>query len=192
MTRYDRIQASLRAVESRLQHDQIRDLLLVVDLPDHLQELGTPHVDAARSTLDWFCSKHPDHPICLATGSARNTKKAWEAFGYAHLPKQYPRLRFVDLNRDPMPPSTFVVFLIGLDRRVQEVWSELHVRPSRYYTPTGHVWRRVGDSVEHVPHVTVVDAEVGKGRDRYDEPIPLRLGQAYAFIGFEGADQVKY
>ena len=198
MTRYERVQEAIRSQEHKISHKGVRDLLLVVDLPDHREELGSVHVDAARAALDWFCKHHPDHPICIASASKQNTKKTWEEFGYTHLPREYNQVRFVDLNESSMPNATLVVFLLGAHRhsvrgvrRPSQTWRQQYVSPTRHYTANGHVWHREAlNWTQQQPNLVIVDASIARDHDAYFEPIPRRTDQVFAEVDLGEADRV--
>ncbi len=153
MTRYERTQETIQKVERSVPHEDVRDFLLVADLTDHLDESSAVHVDAARAALDWFCARYPDHPVCLASASRRNTRRAWEAFGYVHLQKEYPSLRLLDLNKESLPQASF---MMHLTKQTSTPWGAYLVQPRRYYTPRGHIWDRVAVDVSVQPHLTIV------------------------------------
>ncbi|KKW34546.1 MAG: hypothetical protein UY81_C0070G0005 [Candidatus Giovannonibacteria bacterium GW2011_GWA2_53_7] len=126
-------------MEHHVPREDVRDFLLVADVPDHLDPSGVVHVDATRAVLDWFCARHPDHPICLASASRQNTRRAWEAFGYAHLPREYARLRLLDLNAEPLPEASFTMHLTT---QKASSWGTYLAQPRKMYTPRGHIWHR--------------------------------------------------
>jgi len=172
VTHYERAQEAIRLVEyyaplleeapldkaQGLRRDIRRDFLLVADVPDHCDPSGVVHVDAARAALDWFCARHPDHPICLASASRQNTRRAWEAFGYIHLQKEYPRLRLLDLNVESLPPLSLIMHLTTRDA---SPWETHLACPRKMYTPRGHIWHREDPSAKLEmtyckPHLTIV------------------------------------
>ena len=156
MTRYERVQEAIGRVEHRLKKEEIESLLLVVDLPDHREELGSVHVDSTRAVLDWFCEKHPNHPICIGSSSKQDTKLAFREFGYHNLEREYERVYFQDLNHEPVAPTLFPELVEGLTsytkehltlRQAQGVnvadssrlvvfLSSLHAEPSGVRTPS--------------------------------------------------------
>lgn len=153
MMQYTQTQKAIRLVEHQAPREGVTDFLLVADLFDHLDAVKSVHVDAARAALDWFCARHPDHPICLASAARQNTRRAWEAFGYAHLPKEYPRLRLLDLNAESLPQASLT---LHLTTRNSSPWGAYLTRPQRMYTPRGHVWIRMLTTDEPKPHLTIV------------------------------------
>lgn len=178
MTRYERVQQALQAVEHRLVQTG-KGLFLFADLHDHEEELGSVHIDAVRATLDWFCKRNPDHPICVAAASRRNTQRAFESFGYVHLPKEYPRLHLVDLNHASRPDLGLTVHLtVPHATSLSEAsWQRSHATPIRRFTPFGHIWHREAGAVVKSPTLRVIDGTVSHRLDLDLNPVSFRQDQ---------------
>jgi hypothetical protein len=198
MTRYEQVMKLMIENEHSLVRDGVESLLLVVDLPDHRNELGSTHVDSARAVLDWFCDKYPDHPICVSSASNQNTDEAFREFGFHNLSREYNRLYLQDLNNEPMRSPSISVFLVGLvsekntkTRFPSDVWGRMHSTPQRHYTPSGEIFVRESSTPKFVPNFTIIDATAVKIYDALLESTPFRLDKIFSTADLNEADKIS-
>lgn len=158
MTRYERVSNVFEGVPMRTISDG--SICLVADMPEEDREHTAVHVDTVRAVLDGFCKHYPNHPLCLASAASRHTPAAWHEFGLAHLPNEYPSLRLVDLNREELPASSLLIFLVR-QNDPRSRWAQLQGAVERRYTPQGHVWHRQakegGEGDVRHPDLVLVD-----------------------------------
>ena len=194
MSRYHNVKESLRGIESQLQIEKPSSVLLVVDLPDHREELGSVHIDATRAVLDWVCKRWPNSRLCLGAASRQNTDLAFREFGYVHLRREYPALTLTDLNIVFVPEGEMVIFLSGAvaGSSPSARWGKLLSVPEYRYTPTGYMWqRKAQNELQTAPQLVIVDATVVRDEDHSFEPCVRREGRVFAGVDLNTIDRLS-
>jgi uncharacterized protein (DUF362 family) len=97
--RYDNITKALSLIESGIQLDKVKDVLIKVNFVSTTHQLASTHVEGVRTLLDFLRPRY-NGPIAIAEGSAvSDTFAGYRNFGYLELVDEYS-IQLVDLNRD--------------------------------------------------------------------------------------------
>ena len=117
--RYATVAKALQLIKEDVNINRIRGRRVLVkpNLVSCTVELAATHVDAVRAVIDFIQPFNPSKVI-VAEGSATDTWKAFESFGYKALEKDYSNVKLVDLNNDVYDTVGFST-LDGLGKTVR-------------------------------------------------------------------------
>ena len=98
-SRYGNIAKALSLIESDIQLDKAKDILIKVNFVSTTRQLASTHVEGVRALLDFLRPRY-DGPITIAEGAAlSDTFAGYRNFGYLALVDEYG-VQLVDLNQD--------------------------------------------------------------------------------------------